>query len=72
MMDSGNLGEIIHSSLPADLVEFLRLAGQTAPQMGYKMYLVGGVVRDLLLGVVTPILTSWWKATPSILRGNYR
>ena len=39
----------IHRQLPAELVGFMELAGQTAARMNLKLYLVGGVVRDLLL-----------------------
>ncbi len=36
--------------LPAELAQFLHLAGEVARRQGKKLYLVGGVVRDLLLG----------------------
>lgn len=35
--------------LPAPLLQLLRQAGRTAEQSGNSLYLVGGVVRDLLL-----------------------
>ncbi|MDH7497435.1 MAG: CBS domain-containing protein [Syntrophomonadaceae bacterium] len=37
--------------LPARLLAVLRTAGQVAERMGYRVFMVGGVVRDLLLGV---------------------
>ena len=36
--------------LPQKLLSFLRLAGEVAQAQGQKLYLVGGVVRDLILG----------------------
>jgi tRNA nucleotidyltransferase (CCA-adding enzyme) len=44
-----NLTEQIHQRLPHELVEFIRGAGEAASGAGYNLYLVGGVVRDLLL-----------------------
>jgi tRNA nucleotidyltransferase (CCA-adding enzyme) len=49
MMKTANLGESIKRRLPAELVDFLRLAGQTAARLEQELFLVGGVVRDLLL-----------------------
>jgi tRNA nucleotidyltransferase (CCA-adding enzyme) len=49
MNKSENLVEIINSRLPSGLVDFLRLAGLSASRLEQKIYLVGGVVRDLLL-----------------------
>jgi len=40
----------IEKRLPGELVGFMRLAGDMAQENGQKLYLVGGVVRDLLLG----------------------
>jgi len=37
--------------LPASMAEFIRHAGVLADEMGFQVYLVGGFVRDLLLGV---------------------
>jgi len=39
--------------LPQGLLQLLRTAGQTAADMGYRLYAVGGFVRDLLLGQPT-------------------
>jgi tRNA nucleotidyltransferase (CCA-adding enzyme) len=40
---------MIEKQLPRDIVLFLRTAGGKAVENGYKLYLVGGTVRDLLL-----------------------
>jgi len=48
--ESINLASKIKEQLPSELVEFMRLAGELAQKRGQKLYLVGGVVRDLLLG----------------------
>jgi len=45
-----NLARIIEKKLPAELVNFMWLAGQIAHTRRERIYLVGGVVRDLLLG----------------------
>ena len=45
-----NLASKIERQLPAELVSFMRLAGEVAYSCGQNLYLVGGVVRDLLLG----------------------
>ncbi len=39
--------------LPSELLQLLRAAGQTASDMGYTLYAVGGFVRDLQLGQPT-------------------
>ena len=44
------LAQIIEKQLPPELVNFMWLAGEVALSRGEKLYLVGGVVRDLLLG----------------------
>ena len=44
------LAQIIEKQLPPELVNFMWLAGEVALGRGEKLYLVGGVVRDLLLG----------------------
>jgi tRNA nucleotidyltransferase (CCA-adding enzyme) len=49
MIRTANLGESIRKQLPAELVSFMLLAGKTAAGFNQKLYLVGGVVRDLLL-----------------------
>ncbi len=45
-----NLAGIIEKQLPPELVKFLHVAGEAAHSRGQGLYLVGGVVRDLLLG----------------------
>ena len=45
-----NLASKIEKQLPIELVEFLESAGLIAANLGWCLYLVGGVVRDLLLG----------------------
>ncbi len=44
-----NLSSQIKEQLPTKLVNFLHAAGEIAAKQGQKLYLVGGVVRDLLL-----------------------
>ncbi|MBI2830117.1 MAG: CCA tRNA nucleotidyltransferase [Chloroflexi bacterium] len=48
-MQTINLTAEIARQLPPQLVNFMRLAGELAERRGVKLYLVGGVVRDLLL-----------------------
>ncbi|MDP3879311.1 MAG: CCA tRNA nucleotidyltransferase [Dehalococcoidales bacterium] len=50
MTETINLSAKIEEKLPAELVDFMRQAGEAATARGQKLYLVGGVVRDLLLG----------------------
>ena len=45
-----NLASKIEKQLPAELVSFMQVAGEVAASQGQSLYLVGGVVRDLLLG----------------------
>jgi len=45
-----NLASRIQKQLPAELVHFMRTAGEIADSQKQNLYLVGGVVRDLLLG----------------------
>lgn len=44
------LAERMESALPADRVSLLRMVAREAEQLGYALYIVGGFVRDLLLG----------------------
>ena len=44
-----NLSGQIQEQLPAKLVKFMHAAGEIAANQKQKLYLVGGVVRDLLL-----------------------
>jgi len=45
-----NLADKIKSQLPAELVNLMRAAGGIAQRQSQNLYLVGGVVRDLMLG----------------------
>jgi tRNA nucleotidyltransferase (CCA-adding enzyme) len=45
-----NLSELIDKNLPAEMTEVLNTAALAADEQGQKLYLVGGMVRDLLLG----------------------
>ena len=45
-----NLSSEIEKQLPPELVGFMQSAGVIAGYQGQRLYLVGGVVRDLLLG----------------------
>ena len=45
-----NLSSKIEKELPAELASFMQTAGGVAASKGQSLYLVGGVVRDLLLG----------------------
>jgi len=45
-----NLASKIEDQLPAELADFMQVAGKIASRQGQTLYLVGGVVRDLLLG----------------------
>ncbi len=50
MKKSDNISELIKSQLPAEMQEILSIAGQVAGEQQHKLYMVGGIVRDLLLG----------------------
>ena len=45
-----NLASTMEQGLPQHLLAFLRLAGEVAQAENQSLYLVGGAVRDLLLG----------------------
>lgn len=49
MPEQTNLVKSIKEQLPADLIGFIRKAGEVAQRRQQRLYLVGGVVRDLLL-----------------------
>ena len=44
-----NFGKLIEKQLPPELVNLMWVAGEMANGRGEKLYLVGGVVRDLLM-----------------------
>lgn len=50
MSETTNLFAEIKKQLPSELVSFMCTAGKMAHNNGQCLYLVGGVVRDLLLG----------------------
>lgn len=45
-----NLANKIENCLPADVLLFVRQAVEIAGEQGQRLYMVGGIVRDLLLG----------------------
>lgn len=45
-----NLADKIEKKLPEEMVAFIHKAGEIAASRGEQLYIVGGVVRDLLLG----------------------
>ncbi len=46
-----DLNQLINTRLPKKIQGLLFLLGQKADSQGYKLYAVGGFVRDLLLGI---------------------
>ena len=50
MPETNNIADKIKDQLPAELVSFMLQAGKTAAAAGNILCLVGGVVRNLLLG----------------------
>ncbi len=49
MSETVNLTDQVRAQLPAELVAFMQSAGEVTHRSGQRLYLVGGVVRDLLL-----------------------
>ena len=47
---SRNLASWLKDKFPEDVYAVLKLSGEIAEQLGYTAYLVGGSVRDLLMG----------------------
>ncbi len=45
-----NISSKIKSALPEHILTYLKSIGEKAKSMGYKAYLVGGIVRDIILG----------------------
>lgn len=48
-MVNNNLAARLEQRLPTEYLELIRSAGQLAGELGLKLYLAGGAVRDLLL-----------------------
>ncbi len=48
---SKNLRKVLEDRIPSHVVRMLRTIGKEADSMGYAAYVVGGFVRDLLLGI---------------------
>ncbi len=48
---AGDWAQRLEQAFPAPVIEVLREAGRVAEELGYALYLVGGPVRDLLLGL---------------------
>lgn len=46
-----NIGSMLKERLPARVVGLLKQAGELGDQLGLSVYVVGGFVRDLLLGI---------------------
>ncbi|HQJ08700.1 MAG TPA: CBS domain-containing protein, partial [Deltaproteobacteria bacterium] len=46
-----NLKNLLEERLPREIYDLLLKAGSLASSMGYKIYLVGGIVRDMLLRI---------------------
>ncbi|MBO8159947.1 CBS domain-containing protein [Thermosyntropha sp.] len=44
-----NLRELLEKKVPGDILKILETAGKIADEFGFKMYCVGGFVRDLIL-----------------------
>ena len=49
----GEIERLLHQTLPATLLSILLRARDAANKQGYSLYVVGGFVRDLLLGMPT-------------------
>ncbi len=47
------IAQLIEDALPAPLLQLIQRASQTAAQMDFSLYVVGGFVRDLLLETPT-------------------
>lgn len=45
-----NIRPVLRTRLPGSIVALLEQAGHLAEELGYKVYAVGGFVRDILLG----------------------
>ena len=47
------IAQLVENALPAPLLQLIQKASQMAAQMDFSLYMVGGFVRDLLLGTPT-------------------
>ncbi|HEY95276.1 MAG TPA: polya polymerase, partial [Dehalococcoidia bacterium] len=50
MQYAENISELVKSQLPEEMQKILSIAGGISGEQQYKLYLVGGMVRDLILG----------------------
>lgn len=50
MAQTLNLKKQMKAQLSKDILNALELCSKTAGDYGFKIYLIGGVVRDLILG----------------------
>ena len=48
---SSDCRQILTQRLPSRILSFLEMAGAVAEELGMTVYMVGGIVRDILLGV---------------------
>ncbi len=46
-----NLEQLLEKAIPRKVQKLLRQAGKIAEELGYKAFIVGGIVRDILLGI---------------------
>lgn len=51
LLFKNNVGSLLNRNLPSKITSLLAEAGRIAEEKNFKIYLVGGFVRDLLLGV---------------------
>ncbi len=49
LMRKKNAASLLRERLPKRVLEILRQVGQTADELGFNAYLVGGIVRDIFL-----------------------
>jgi tRNA nucleotidyltransferase (CCA-adding enzyme) len=45
-----NISSTIEKMLPMNILEYLKKAGELAKKLNYNVYMVGGIVRDIVLG----------------------
>jgi len=49
--NSENLEQLLEKAIPRKVQKLLRQAGKIAEELGYRAFIVGGIVRDILLGI---------------------